>query len=102
MNYSFTTKADLSVVDTYEIVACTFLSNDEVPQNDCFTIYVEHLPSPYCEPIYIEGCENEGYTIENFNLNTISQEETWCNGYVTVILPVYQLTLNKVCLTQWK
>ncbi|MBC8485601.1 MAG: hypothetical protein H8D45_06130 [Bacteroidetes bacterium] len=82
MNYSFTTKADLSVVGTYEIVAYTSLANDEVPGNDSFTIYVDHLPPSYCVPEYIEGC-SFGDFIDDFSINTINQTNTGCSpdGY---------------------
>ncbi|MCD4790218.1 MAG: hypothetical protein K8R37_09485 [Bacteroidales bacterium] len=94
MNYSFTIKADLSVVGTYEIIACTCLPNDEVPGNDCFTTNVEHLPPSYCLPEYIEGC-SWGDFIDDFSLNTINQTNTGCSpdgygDYTTIMTDLAQ------------
>jgi len=81
--YTFNTLVDLSVVGTYEIVAYTSLPGDERPNNDDFTLIVEHLPPSYCTNLYTYGCDWYDNTIEDFSLNTINHYQTWCsdNGY---------------------
>ena len=78
-DYTFTTTADLSAVGSYEITAYTSLPGDERPANDDHTIIVEHLPPSYCIPLYTEYCYMNNHYIEDFSLNTIFHQWSYCS-----------------------
>jgi hypothetical protein len=59
-NYCFTAKANLSVPGNHTVQACTGLSNDVLPTNDCFSKAVTSLPTISAYP-YVQNFEtNDG------------------------------------------
>ncbi|MEZ5147194.1 MAG: carboxypeptidase regulatory-like domain-containing protein [Bacteroidales bacterium] len=56
--HTFGTTVDLSAYGTYEIVACTDMTGDENPDNDCKTKMVENIEPSLClDGLYSTGCD---------------------------------------------
>ncbi|MCB2221048.1 MAG: hypothetical protein KQI35_11680 [Bacteroidetes bacterium] len=78
-DYSFSTTADLSQVGLYEISYSVDHPLDQDPGNNNGTDYVEHYHPDLCyEGLYMGGCF--WCYIDNFSLNTIQHEQTFCSG----------------------
>ena len=74
LDHTFATTEDLSAYGTYEFQACTALTGDENPNNDCKSKTVENLEPSLCAPVYSSGCSlGDGFTdfaveeIQNLN-----------------------------------
>ncbi len=74
LDHTFATTEDLSAYGSYEFQACTALTGDENPNNDCKAKTVENLEPSLCAPTYSSGCSvGDGFTdfaveeIQNLN-----------------------------------
>ncbi len=91
-DYTFNATADLSAYGTYSIEACTALTGDENPDNDCLTVDVENSEPALClEGLYSTGC-NYGDGLTSWELSDVNvligcdgPLYTWYHDYTDMV-----------------
>nr|NQU91689.1 hypothetical protein [Bacteroidota bacterium] len=77
-DYTFSQTADMSVPGYYEIIAKLSNPQDQNPLNDYDTLNIYVEPEPYCEWLYMMGCDWM-YDLETVKLNTLNNEWSGCS-----------------------
>ena len=75
-DYTFAGTVDLSVYDTYEFVACTYLTGDENSVNNCKSKSVTNGPPVYCDA----STTTEDEYISNVLFGSINNPSGWQGG----------------------
>jgi hypothetical protein len=99
VEYTFTATVDLSELGTYFIEVCTFVPDDEYPQNDCIEAEIENLEVFYCDA----STNTEDEFIANVSMGFIDNSSGWQGGvadytdlvaYVGVVIPEEIIVTN--------
>ena len=76
VEYTFTATVDLTELGTYFIEVCTFVPNDEDPDNDCMDKEIENVEGMYCDASTVT--EDEWIAFVDFGL--IQNASGWQGG----------------------